>query len=278
MTTDTKQKAAEFRALHQRDGILVMPNAWDRGSARLLAVLGFNAIATTSAGTNHANGTTDKDYHVPRDEMIAAFGLIARSVEVPCNGDLENGYGDRPEDVAKTVAQSIVEGMAGGNIEDFTVEPRRPLYDLAHAAARIRAARAAADASGTSYVLTARTDSFVVGLDDPFKEAVRRLNAYREAGADVLYAPGLTSRSVIRNLVQEVNGPINFVANRRTAALGIADLEEIGVKRVSLGGALFHAAYGGLVAAARELKEQGTFDWTDRSLDRDVLRRAISGR
>ena len=276
MNDTVKSKAARFHELHRRDGILVMPNAWDRGSARILVAAGFEAIATTSAGTNYANGTTDWDYHVSREDMVRDFGLIAREVTVPCNGDLENGYGDSPEDVAETIRQSIAAGMAGGGIEDYTGRKDAPLYDLGLAVARIQAARAAIDASGVPFVLTGRAECWLVGHAEPFKESLKRLNAYRAAGADVLYAPGVSDPAEIRDLCRAVDGPVNVVVGRRNRGTSIAALAEAGVKRVSVGGAMFLAAYGALKAAADELRDHGTLGWTDGLLSSEDLRAALT--
>jgi 2-methylisocitrate lyase-like PEP mutase family enzyme len=278
MDVGVKGKAETFQMLHRRDGILVMSNAWDRGSARILASVGFEAIATTSAGTNNANGTTDFDYRVPRDKMLRDFSLIAREVSLPCNGDLENGYSDSPEQVAETIRLSIIGGMAGGNIEDHTPWKDKPLYDVGLAADRIRAARAAIDATGLPYVLTGRTDCYLVGHDDAFNESVRRLNAYRAAGADVLYAPGISDKAEIAALVRAVDGPVNVVVGRRARNLTIAELREAGVKRVSVGGAMFLATYGFLKEAADELHGRGTLGWMDKLLSRSDLQAALAFR
>jgi 2-methylisocitrate lyase-like PEP mutase family enzyme len=276
MRDELIRKGEAFRALHARPGAFVMPNAWDRGSALLLAAAGFEALATTSAGTNYANGTTDWDYHVPRADMIRDFGLIARCVDVPVNGDLENGYGDGPEDVAETIRQAIAAGMVGGGIEDYTGDRRKPLYELPLAVERIAAAREAADATGVPFVLTGRAECYLAGVENAFAESVRRLNAYREAGADVLYAPGPQDLEEIARLVREVDGPLNVVVGRKNTPLTVARLAEAGVKRISIGGALFHACYGYLRQAAEEMRDRGTFGWTATVLDRDYLLKAIA--
>lgn len=276
MTDELKRKGEAFRALHAREGTFVMPNAWDRGSALLLAALGFEALGTTSAGTNYANGTTDWDYHVPRADMMRDFGLIARCVDVPVNGDLENGYGDAPEEVAETIRQSIAAGMVGGGIEDYTGDKAKPLYDLPLARERIAAAREAADASGVPFVLTGRAECYLAGVENAFAESVKRLNAYREAGADVLYAPGPQDPDEIARLAREVDGPINVVVGRRGTPLTVERLAEAGVKRISIGGALFHACYGYLRQAGEEMRDKGTFGWTATVLDRDFLLKAIA--
>jgi 2-methylisocitrate lyase-like PEP mutase family enzyme len=278
MGDDLKRKGEAFRALHAREGTFLMPNAWDRGSALLLAAVGFDALATTSAGTNYANGTTDWDYHVPRADMIRDFGLIARCVDVPVNGDLENGYGDAPADVAETIRQSIAAGMVGGGIEDYTGDKAKPLYDLSLARERIAAAREAADASGVPFVLTGRAECYLAGVENAFAESVKRLNAYRAAGADVLYAPGPQDPEEIARLVREVDGPVNVVVGRRGTPLTVERLAEAGVKRISIGGALFSACYGYLRQAAEEMRDKGTFGWTSTVLDRDFLLRAIAAK
>ncbi len=276
MPIDLREKAETFRRLHQRDGVLVMPNAWDRGSALLLAAAGFEALATTSAGTNYANGTTDWDYHVPREAMIHDYGLIAQAVDLPVNGDLENGYGESPEDVAETIRQSIAAGMVGGGIEDYTGDKAKPLYDLGLAKERIAAAREAADAAPIPYVLTGRAECFLARVDNAFAESVTRLNAYREAGADVLYAPGQQDLGEIARLVRAVDGPINVVVGRRDTPLTVDALAEAGVKRISIGGALFHACYGYLRNAAEEIRNTGSFAWTETVLDRQYLADALA--
>ena len=271
-------KARRFRDLHDRDGIFIMPNAWDAGSAAILAGVGFEAIGTTSAGVNFKNATTDYDYHVPRDDMLAEYGAIAKAVDVPVSGDLENGYGDRPEDVAETIRQSIRHGMVGGGIEDHTGDPQAPLYDIELAADRIRAAKEAAEQSGIAYTLTARAECYLVGHADPFAESLRRLNRYREAGADCLYAPGTRDLETIAALVREVDGPVNVVMGLAGAALSVDQLAEVGVKRISVGGALARAALGTLRDAAREMKDKGTFGFAKTAIPDDELDRFFASR
>jgi len=186
MTEDQLAKAAAFRALHEREQLFVMPNAWDAGSARFLAAAGFAAIGTTSGGVNWSMGREDYVYAVPAAKMLEAYQRIAESVDVPVSGDLENGYGASPETVAETIRQSIAGGMVGGSIEDSTGDPQQPLYDTELAVDRIRAARQIADATGMPYTLTARCEAYWIDLPNPYSEAVRRSNLYREAGADCL--------------------------------------------------------------------------------------------
>lgn len=278
MTKTLDDKARRFRDLHDRDGIFIMPNAWDAGSAAILAGVGFEAIGTTSAGVNFKNATTDYDYHVPRDDMLAEYGAIAKAVDVPVNGDLENGYGDRPEDVAETIRQSIRHGMVGGGIEDHTGDPQAPLYDIELAADRIRAAKETAEQSGIAYTLTARAECYFFDHPDPFRESVRRLNRYREAGADCLYAPGTRDLETIAALVREVDGPVNVVMGLAGATYSVDELANVGVKRISVGGALARAALGTIRDAAREMKDEGTFGFAKTAIPDDELDRFFASR
>lgn len=264
MSHDLSRKAAVFRDLHQRDGIFIMPNAWNAGSARLLAAAGFPAIGTTSAGVAYSNGVTD-DGRVPGTEMMAAYRAIADAVDIPVSGDLETGYGDSPEAVAETIRQSIDFGMAGGSIEDRTGDRTRPLHDIEFSVARIQAARAAADSSGL-YVLTARAECFLVGHDAPLRESIKRLNRYREAGADCLYAPGIKNAESIATLVREVDGPVNVVMGLAGASLSVSTLADIGVKRISIGGSLARATFGLVRKAATEMMEEGTFTFAESAI------------
>jgi len=253
------EKAAAFRALHERDGIFVMPNPWDAGSARLLAAAGFEALATTSAGIAFAMGLPDYEWRIDRETMIERIRPIVDAVDLPVSADLESGYGVRPEDVAETIRQAVAAGAAGGGIEDFTGDKAAPLYEAALAAERIRAAREAADASGLPFALTARAECYLVGHGDPFAESVRRLNLYREAGADCLFAPGVKDAETIGALVRAVDGPVNVVMGLAGAALTVAELAELGVRRVSVGGSIARAALAAVRRAAREIAEDGTF-------------------
>ncbi|MCP4329797.1 MAG: isocitrate lyase/phosphoenolpyruvate mutase family protein [Alphaproteobacteria bacterium] len=256
---DLQAKARRFHDLHHGDGAFIMPNAWNAGSARILAAGGFEALGTTSAGVTYGRGVPEYEYRVPGEEMLEAFGHIAAAVDVPVNGDLEAGYGDSPEAVAETIRQSVAHGMVGGGIEDHTGDPASPLYDAEHAADRIRAARAAADDTGIPYTLTARAECYLVSHPDPFAESVRRLNLYREAGADCLYAPGTKDKDTIAALVREVDGPVNVVMGLAGVALSARELEDLGVKRISIGGSLARAAMAVVRDAAREMAEAGTF-------------------
>ncbi len=262
MTPTLAQKATAFRALHRRGATFVMPNAWDAASARLLESLGFEALATTSAGINYAHGLPDGPGATPFDETMARHGAIARAVNLPVNGDLENGYGDRPEAVAACIRKAVDEGMAGGGIEDYTGNADAPYYDIAFAAERIAAAREAADASGIDFTLTARAECFLYGHDDPLPEAIKRLNRYREAGADCLYAPGPTDDETLRRFLVETDGPLNVVVGQGGDA-SVKRMAELGITRISTGGSLFRAVYGTLLAFGKAMTQDGAFPHLD---------------
>jgi 2-methylisocitrate lyase-like PEP mutase family enzyme len=270
-------KAQTFRDLHTRSGIFLMPNAWDPGSARMLAASGFPAIATTSAGISFSRGVADSDGAVSRSEMIDCVERIVRSVELPVSADLEAGYGTEPDDVAKTVELAIAAGAVGGNIEDFTANPAAPLFDSSLAAQRIRAARAAADAAGIPFTLTARTDCYLANTPTPFPEAVRRANLYREAGADCLFVPGVSDPDTLAELVKEIDGPLTVVMGLSGSALTVSQLRDIGVRRVTIGGSLARATYGLIRKAAQEMAQHGTFDYSTQQIPHAELCAFFSG-
>nr|WP_294864048.1 isocitrate lyase/phosphoenolpyruvate mutase family protein [uncultured Pseudogulbenkiania sp.] len=263
---DQRHKARLFKELHRRSGTFLMPNAWDAGSARLLSSLGFPVIATTSAGIAFSLGLPDYAGAVSREAMLERVGQIAAAVDLPVSADLEAGYGVEPEQVGDTIRQAIAAGAVGGNIEDFSGEPSAPLFDLALAAERIRAAREAADASGLPFTLTARTDCYLAGVDNPFAAAVERANRYREAGADCLFVPGVSDPEVIAALVQAIDGPLTVVMGLSGAALSVSQLAALGVRRITIGGSLARATYGLIRQAAVEMKEQGSFSFADRQI------------
>jgi 2-methylisocitrate lyase-like PEP mutase family enzyme len=257
-----RSRQAAFRRLHEA-GCFVMPNPWDPGSALYLASLGFTALATTSSGFAFSRGLPDTDWAVPRDMMLAHIREIVAATDLPVNADFESGYAHKPEAVAENVRLCVETGVAGLSIEDSTGDKAKPLYDLSLAVERIRAARAAIDASGRGVLLTGRAECYLVGHPDPLKESLRRLQAYAEAGADVLYAPGPRSREEVRAVVEAVAPkPVNILMSG-PSDLGVEDLAEIGVRRISVGSALCRAAYGALFRAAREMKERGTFTWAN---------------
>ena len=263
MSTDIATKARKFRSLHTSGDIFLMPNAWDAGTAVLLAAAGVSAIGTTSGGVNWSKGRRDYVYEVPRGPMLAAYGEIAAAVDLPVHGDLENGYGDSPEEVAATVAQSVRCGMVGGSIEDYTADPAKPLYECSLAVERIRAARLAADQSGISYTLTARCEVYSLPEHgEPFGEAVRRANLYREAGADCIFVPGPDDPDTIAALVREIDAPFSQVIGLGKTPLTVAMLADLGVRRISTGGSLARVCFGVLQRFAQEMMAAGTFDYT----------------
>jgi 2-methylisocitrate lyase-like PEP mutase family enzyme len=257
-----EEKARLFRQLHEADSGFVMPNAWDAGSTILLGEAGFPALATTSAGIAFSLGKPDgddrhPDLSVTRAEMADRMRQIVEATPLPVNGDLQAGFGDSPDEVARTIRLAIEIGLAGGNIED-KIPDGEGLYDEALAVERIRAARRAVDASGSPFVLTARTDVFLVAGADPAAAAIRRCNLFRAAGADCLYPPGVADLDTIRTLVQAIDGPLNIVTGLGRARLSTGDLLAAGVQRISLGASIARAALGFLRASAKELHDHGT--------------------
>lgn len=262
MTTSIAAKAQAFRELHEAPGIFLMPNAWNAGSARLLAEAGFAAIGTTSAGMAYCLGRPDQEARLGRAETMAELGRIAAAVELPVSADLENGYGHAPEDAAETIRQAIAAGAVGGSIEDYSGDSAIGLYDPALAAERIRAAREAADASAIAFTLTGRAECYLAGHPDPFPESVKRANLYREAGAHCLYVPGVRDAATIAALVREIEGPLNVVVGLAGEPLSLDQLGELRVKRISLGGSLMRASYATVRRAAEEMRRSGSFNFT----------------
>jgi 2-methylisocitrate lyase-like PEP mutase family enzyme len=244
MTTQT-EKGQAFRALHQRDHAFIIPNPWDTGTARLLAHLGFEALASTSAGYASAH--------------VAA---LASATNLPVSADLENGFADAPGVVAKTISLAAAAGVVGGSIEDATGREEHPIYEQALAAERVRAAAESARALGFPFTLTARAENYLHGRRD-LSDTIQRLQAYQEAGADVLYAPGLTSADEIATLVRSVDRPVNVLMGIPGAALNLAALSAIGVRRVSVGSALARTALSAFLRAAREMRNDGTFTFAE---------------
>jgi len=253
-----QEKGAAFRALHARPGAFIIPNPWDVGTARLLAQLGFEALATTSAGYAFSAGR--RDNQIPRDDMLAHVASIVAATDLPVSADLENGYGDEPAAVAETYRLAGGTGLAGASIEDATQRAADPLYEIELAADRVRAAAAAARALPHPFTLTARAENFLVGRPD-LSDAIRRLQAYQEAGADVLYIPGLSAREDIASVIRSVDRPVNVLMGMPGVPLSLVDLAELGVRRVSVGSALTRAAYGAFLRAAEEMREHGTFQF-----------------
>jgi 2-methylisocitrate lyase-like PEP mutase family enzyme len=261
-----KLKAQRLRDLHTGPKAFLMPNAWDAGSARMLASHGFPAIASTSAGIAFSLGVPDYAGAVTQAEMLSAIQRIARSVDVPVSADLEAGYGVEPEQVAKTIELAIASGAVGGNIEDFTGDASAPLFNPSLAAQRIRAARVAADRSGLAFTLTARTDCYLADLQDAFAQAVQRANLYREAGADCLFVPGAADATTIAQLVKEIDGPLTVVMGLKGASLTVSQLEDLGVRRITIGGSLARTTYGLIRQAAQEMAGKGTFGYCSQQI------------
>ena len=255
MTTQT-EKAGRFLDLHRPGDPLLLPNPWDQGSAKLLASLGFQALATTSSGFASTLGRLDGS--VSRDEALTHAATIVTATELPVSADLENCFADDPDGVARTVALAAETGLAGCSVEDYTGDDDEPSYEIELAAERVAAAAAAAHAGPARLVLTARAENYLYGRPD-LADTITRLQAYQAAGADVLYAPGLTSLADIRQVVRSVDRPVNVLA--LSGAPSVSELAEVGVSRVSVGGAFAFAALGALVDAATELRDKGTYGY-----------------
>lgn len=267
MTTHAAQaeKAKTFQALHARAGAFVIPNPWDAGTARILTRLGFEALTTTSAGLAFVLGRRDGDGSVTRDDALANAKAIVDATHLPVAADLENGYGDAPEAAAETIRLAAGVGLVGASIEDASGDPHKPIYELAHAVERVTAAAEAAHALPFPFMFVARAENFLHGKLD-LADTIRRLQAFEAAGADVLYAPGLTRADHIRAVCASVKKPVNVIMGLKGAAFSVADLAALGVKRISVGSALSRAALGAFVRAAREIHDQGTFTFADRAL------------
>ena len=255
-----RDKAERFRALHARAGAFVIPNPWDAGSARILAALGFEALATTSAGLAFSLGRRDGEAALSREDIFANARAIVDATPLPVSADLEDGFGARPDDCAETIRQAAGAGLVGGSIEDTTADRRRPIHDAALAVERVAAAVEAARALPTPFLLTARAENFLHGVPD-LDDTIRRLQAFEAAGADVLYAPGLPDLEAIRTVCSAVRRPVNVVMGLSGPRYSVAELAAAGVKRISVGGALARAALGALARAAEEMRAHGTFGW-----------------
>jgi 2-methylisocitrate lyase-like PEP mutase family enzyme len=255
---DWLQKAESFRALHQRAGAFIIPNPWDVGSARLLDRLGFEALATTSMGYAFSRGRLDGS--MDRQQTMVYASEIASATDLPVSADLENGFNDAPESVAETIRMAARAGVVGGSIEDATGQSDNPIYEIGIATERVRAAADAARSLPFPFTLTARAENYLHGRPD-ISDTVKRLQAYQQAGADVLYAPGLATREDIAAVVSSVDRPVNVVMGLRGVQLSAAELSEIGVKRISVGSALCRTALAAFLRAAREMREHGTFTY-----------------
>lgn len=252
------EKAVRFAALHREVQGFIIPNPWDVGSARLLETLAFKALATTSAGYAFSQGKPDNT--IGRDEMMVHLATIVSGTDLPVSADLVNGFGNDPDTVADTIRMAATAGVVGGSIEDATGRPDDPVYAHALAVDRIRAASEAAKSLGFPFTLTARAENHIVGRAD-LCDTIRRLQDYQEAGADVLFAPGLVTKHEIATVLSSVDKPLNVLMGFSTATISFAELSDLGVKRVSVGGSLYRAALGAFLRSAHELRDSGTFGY-----------------
>jgi 2-methylisocitrate lyase-like PEP mutase family enzyme len=269
------EKSAAFRALHARPGAFVIPNPWDAGTARLLASLGFEALATTSLGLANSLGRADGTGAVSRDEVLANCRAIADATDLPVNADLENCYADEPEAAAGMIRLAAEAGVVGGSIEDATGDPRNPIYDFELAVERVRAAAEMARSLPTPFMLTARAENFLHGRRD-LDDTIRRLRAFEAAGAEVLYAPGLRDLASIRMVTAAVGKPVNVVMSAADPSITVAQLALAGVKRISVGGALSRLALAAFLKGAREMKERGSFTYMRDTVPSAELRQTFA--
>ena len=263
MTVSQSDKAVRFRALHEAPGAFVIPNPWDAGSARILAALGFPALATSSGASAGTLGR--RDGKVTREEALAHSRAIVDATDLPVAADLEKGFGDAPSAAAETIRLAASVGLVGGSIEDATGDKQTPLFDIATATARVAAAVAAARALSFPFTLTARTENFLRGNPD-LEDTIKRLQAFEKAGADVLMAPGLPDLAAVRAVCAAVKKPVNFMVGIKGKSFTAAELTAAGVKRISLATSLYRTAMSGLIDAAREVKAAGTFGYVDRGV------------
>lgn len=258
MPATQRDKYAALKQLHARPGIFVIPNPWDAGSARILTALGFEALATTSAGFAFSLGRRDMQGGVTREQFLENARSIVEATHLPVSADLQNGFGDSPEDCAATVRDAFDIGLAGCSIEDANPDPSHPIYDFEEAVERVQAASEMASRLGI--LLTARAENFLYARPD-LDDTIRRLIAFSKAGADVLYAPGLPSLDAIRTVCASVDKPVNALMGLRGATYTLDELRDAGVKRVSVGGSFARAALAALINAAKEVRDRGTFTY-----------------
>jgi 2-methylisocitrate lyase-like PEP mutase family enzyme len=270
------EKAVAFRALHERPGAFMIPNPWDAGTARLLASLGFEALATTSLGLANSLGRVDGTNGVSRAQVIENCRVIAAATDLPVNADLENGYAHDPRAAAEIIRLAAGAGISGGSIEDATGEADKPIYDFQQAVERVQAAVEVARALPVPFLLTARAENLLHGRPD-LDDTIRRLQAFEKAGADVLYAPGVRDLATIRTVVSSVTKPVNVVMSAADPDLTVAQLASVGVKRISVGGALSRLALAAFLRGAREMADRGAFTWMRDTVPskelKDVFRR-----
>jgi 2-methylisocitrate lyase-like PEP mutase family enzyme len=263
MTITQAEKGARFKALHEGPRAFVIANPWDAGSARILAGLGFVALATSSGASAGSLGR--RDGNVTRNEALVDARAIVDATDLPVSADLEKGFGDSPEDAAETIRQAAQVGLVGGSIEDASGDKRQPVYSLAHATERVAAAAEAAHGLAFPFLLTARAENFLHGKAD-LDDTIRRLQAFEKAGADVLFAPGLPDLAAVGAVCAAVAKPVNFMVAIRGKSWSVAELEAAGVRRISVASSLWRAAMTGLIEAGREIREKGTFGYLDHAL------------
>lgn len=269
-------KFEAFKALHERDGAFVIPNPWNAGSAIILQNLGFEALATTSAGLGFSVGRLDSGAVLTRDDTLQNAREIVEATDLPVTADLEGGFGDRPEDCAETIRLAAQTGLVGGSIEDATGRPDDPIYDFELTVERVAAA--VETSKDLPFLLTARAENFLHGRRD-LDDTISRLQAFEKAGADVLYAPGLPDLDAIRLVCSSVSKPVNVVMGLSGATWSVAQLADAGVKRISVGGSFARAALGGFIRAANEVRQHGTFNYSAEALpDAEARRLIMSGR
>lgn len=267
MTTQT-EKAEAFRRLHERGSCFVIPNPWDQGSARILEHMGFKALASTSAG--FAFSIAKQDLGITKASLMTHLAGVCQSTSLPVSADLQNGFGNDPEDVAVTILQAAKSGIVGGSIEDSSGDSGNPIYALELAAERVRHAAVAARSLGFKFTLTARAENYVNGHKD-LQDTIRRLQAFQEAGADVLFAPGIATAEEIRQVVAAIDRPLNVLIGMPGMRLTVPQLQDLGVTRISLGASLARAAYGAMMRAATEILAQRSFDFTGQAATRKEL-------
>jgi len=264
MNSSQSERAALFQSLHRRPGAFVIANVWDAGSARIIAGLGFEALATSSGASANTLGRLDGN--VTREEALAQIGSIATATDLPLSGDLEKGFGDLPETAGETIRLGAAAGLVGGSIEDASGDRNQPIYDIGLATERVAAAVQTARALPFPFTLTARCENFLRGNPD-LDDTIKRLQAYEKAGADVLFAPLLPDLAAVRTVCSALSKPVNFMVGVPGKSFSVAELEDAGVKRISLATSLYRAAMSGLIAAAHEIKDQGRFGYVERLLD-----------
>jgi 2-methylisocitrate lyase-like PEP mutase family enzyme len=272
MTATRQEKFNVLRSLHERSGAFIIPNPWDAGSAKILAALGFEALATTSAGCAFSRGYLDSAPEMTRDVILQNAREIVEATPLPVSADLQNGFGHSPDTCAETIRLAAIVGLAGGSIEDSTGDPKNPIYDFQLATERVAAA--AEEAHASQFLLTARAENFLHGRPD-LDDTIRRLQSFSKAGADVLYAPGLSSLEAIRAVCASVSKPVNVVMGLVGVTFSVEELAAAGVRRISVGGSFARAALGGLLRAAREVKEKGTFTYAADALASAEVKRYL---